>query len=134
MPGNVVQTLSAYFLRGKRGRALAKVISRLSPRQGCFGNKIHPEKNRDILRLIVTAVSDAQSIRPRTFVSRSQIGLPDDGADAFKDKIMESYRDMDGIDQRSAQNQFIRQISQSNTYGMIHFELKVGSTLISSPE
>lgn len=29
---------------------------------GCFDKKFHPEKNRDILRLILTAVRDDQSV------------------------------------------------------------------------
>ncbi|CAF4355157.1 unnamed protein product, partial [Adineta steineri] len=89
VPTNLIETLSAYFL------------------QGCFENKFDADKNRDILRLIISAV-----------------GLSEENTDGIKEKIIELYRDLNGVDTRSAQNQFVHQISQSNTYGMIHFELK----------
>ncbi|CAF3596914.1 unnamed protein product [Adineta steineri] len=89
VPTNLIETLSAYFL------------------QGCFENKFDADKNRDILRLIISAV-----------------GLSEENTDGIKEKIIELYRDLNRVDTRSAQNQFVHQISQSNTYGMIHFELK----------
>jgi hypothetical protein len=51
--------------------------------------------------------------------------LSEENSDGIKEKIMELYKDLNGIATLSAQNQFVNQISQSNTYGMIHFELKV---------
>ena len=54
-----------------------------------------------------------------------KVGLTEENTDGLKEKIMELYKDLHGIDIRSAQNQFVNQISQTNTYGMIHFELKV---------
>ncbi|CAF3865424.1 unnamed protein product [Rotaria sordida] len=89
IPINLVETLSAYFLRG------------------CFENKFNADKNHDILQLIIAAV-----------------GLSEEKTDRIKEKIIELYRDLNDIDLRSAQNQFVRQISQINTYGMIHFEIK----------
>ncbi|CAF1049627.1 unnamed protein product [Rotaria sordida] len=89
IPINLVETLSAYFLRG------------------CFENKFNADKNHDILQLIIAAV-----------------GLSEEKTDRIKEKIIELYRDLNDIDLRSAQNQFVHQISQINTYGMIHFEIK----------
>ncbi|UJR08722.1 hypothetical protein I4U23_012979 [Adineta vaga] len=89
IPKNLIETLAAYFLRG------------------CFDNKFDADKNRDILRLIITAV-----------------GLSEENTDEIKEKIIELYQDLHGIDKQSAQNQFVHQLSQSNTYGMTHFELK----------
>ena len=63
--------------------------------RGCFGNEFHPEKNRDLLQLI--------------------------GND---EKIWEYYRDLNGIDSGSAQNQFVHQLAQCNNYGMTHLEMK----------
>jgi hypothetical protein len=54
-----------------------------------------------------------------------KIGLSEENTDGIKEKVIELYRALNGIDLHSAQDQFVRQISQSNTYGMIHFELKV---------
>ncbi len=51
--------------------------------------------------------------------------MSEENSDGIKEKMMELYRDLNGIDMRSAQNQFVNQIAQSNTYGMIHFEMKV---------
>jgi len=97
IPTNLLETLSAYFLRG------------------CFDNKFNADQNRDILQLIISAV-----------------GLSDENSDGIKEKIIEFYRDLNGIDIRSAQNQFAHQLSQSNTYGMIHLELKVLCPLLIS--
>ena len=60
-----------------------------------------------------------------------KVGLPEENTDGIKEKIIELYRDLNGIDKRSAQNQFVHQISQTNTYGMVHLELKVCQLLIS---
>jgi hypothetical protein len=54
-----------------------------------------------------------------------KVGLSEENSDGIKEKILEFYRDLNGIDPRSAQNQFAYQLSQSNTYGMIHLDLKV---------
>ncbi|CAF1138129.1 unnamed protein product [Rotaria sp. Silwood1] len=89
IPTNLIETLSAYFLRG------------------CFENKFNADKNRDILQLIIAAV-----------------GLSEENTDGIKEKIVELYRDLNELDKRSAQNQFVHRISQINTYGMTHFEIK----------
>jgi hypothetical protein len=54
-----------------------------------------------------------------------KVGISEENSDGIKEKIIELYRDLNGIDMKSAQNQFVHQISQANTYGMMHFELKV---------
>jgi hypothetical protein len=98
-----------------------------SNKKGCFDNKFNPDKNRDILRLIITAVRhNRYSFDDKlNLFFCIKIGLPEENTDGIKEKIIELYRDLNGIDLHSAQDQFVRQISQSNTYGMIHFELKV---------
>jgi len=59
-----------------------------------------------------------------------KVGLSEENTDGIKEKIIELYRDLNGIDIRSAQNQFAHHISQTNTYGMIDFELKVLKIII----
>ncbi len=54
-----------------------------------------------------------------------KVGMSEENSDGMKEKMIELYRDLNGIDMRSAQNHFVYQISQSNTYGMMHLELKV---------
>jgi hypothetical protein len=56
----------------------------------------------------------------------------EENSDGIKEKIIELYQDLNGIDIRSAQNQFTHQLSQTNTYGMMHFELKVLQIIIIS--
>lgn len=54
-----------------------------------------------------------------------QVGLSDENSDGIKEKIIEYYQDFQTIDTRPAQDQFVYQLSQTNTYGMIHLDLKV---------
>ncbi|CAF5090484.1 unnamed protein product, partial [Rotaria magnacalcarata] len=75
--------------------------------RACFDNKFNADQNHDVLQLIIAAV-----------------GISEEKSDIVKDRIFELYRDLNGIDIRSAQNQFVHQISQLYTYGMIHLEIK----------
>lgn len=43
----------------------------------------------------------------------------------MKEKIIEYYEDFQTMDTLAAQDQFVYQLSQSNTYGMIQLDLKV---------
>lgn len=53
------------------------------------------------------------------------MGLSEENSDGIKEKILEYYQDFQNMDSRTAQDQFVYQLSQSNTYGMIHIDLKV---------
>ena len=54
-----------------------------------------------------------------------KMGLSNENTNEIKERIIELYRDLNGMDKRLAQNQFVHQISHINTYGMIYFEIKV---------
>ncbi|CAF2996803.1 unnamed protein product [Rotaria socialis] len=93
---------SMYTISGSLVETLSAYFLR-----ACFDNKFNADKNHDVLQLIIAAV-----------------GISEEKSDIVKDRIFELYRNLNGIDIRSAQNQFVHQISQLNTYGMIHLEIK----------
>ncbi|CAF2099509.1 unnamed protein product [Rotaria magnacalcarata] len=93
---------SMYTISGSLVETLSAYFLR-----ACFDNKFNADQNHDVLQLIIAAV-----------------GISEEKSDIVKDRIFELYRDLNGIDIRSAQNQFVHQISQLYTYGMIHLEIK----------